>query len=85
MNDSMDKKQMLQSAFKLMGFDGVIFNDVVKRYASKMTGIERGAQHFVAFNPEQIKILDSAINEYSKKGKNEKSEMDKESDSIFSL
>lgn len=85
LSDSMDKKQMLQRAFEIMGFDGVVFNDVVKRYATKMTGITRGAQHYVAFNPEQINLLGSEINEYSlgSKAQNEKSEIDKDFDSNF--
>lgn len=52
--DTRQKMQMLQSTFIAMGFDGVVYNDVQKRFGAKMEGITKATRHYVAFRSEQV-------------------------------
>ena len=50
------KMSMLQKAFLNMGYDGIIYHDVKKRFGKKMLSIEKDTKHFVVFKPENVQI-----------------------------
>jgi hypothetical protein len=53
--DSRSKMALLQSAFADLGYDGVIYNDVKKRFGEKMESITSDTRHYVVFKPDQIR------------------------------
>ena len=53
--DSRSKMALLQSAFADLGYDGVIYNDVKKRFGAKMESITSDTRHYVVFKPDQIR------------------------------
>lgn len=53
--DARPKMVLLQRAFHEMGYDGVVYDDVQKRFGEKMESITKETRHFVAFHPDQIR------------------------------
>jgi hypothetical protein len=49
------KMEMLQHAFSIMGFDGVIYDDAKRRSGAKMENITKDTRHFVVFKADQIR------------------------------
>lgn len=48
------KMDFIRQVFEDMGFDGIIFEDVKKRFGAKMRGIEESTKHYVVFDPANI-------------------------------
>lgn len=53
---SATKMRMLQRAFMVAGFDGVIDHTVAKRSKGKMPGVDNDTRHYIAFQPVQIRM-----------------------------
>lgn len=60
-NGNLFSTEIIRQAFEEAGFDGVIDNTVNSKFGSdratgqKMKGMQKGAVHYIAFQPEQIK------------------------------